>query len=73
MLHCKASDHFRIKQGMARQRAMEDAAMAVSPIHHGGHGEQFPAHHIKWLVLVHAAAVARGGEKLNREIRAGHK
>jgi hypothetical protein len=31
--------HFGVKQGVAGQQAMEETAMAVGPIHHGGNGQ----------------------------------
>ena len=32
---CRAGDHFGEQQGMARQLAMEEPAMAIRPVHHG--------------------------------------
>ena len=38
---------------MARQDAVEDAAMPISPIHHGRNGEQSPARRLRVLSSVH--------------------
>ena len=42
--------HLGIEQGVLRQPAMEHPAMPVGPLHHRGHGEDFPLE-IQWIIL----------------------